>query len=231
MMRNATGQKGFTLIELIVVIAILGVLAAITVPTVTNYLGTSKARSFSAESDRIQAAVDAFVSSPDNTRFIGRRQFPLIGRDQTDQSLVNATSTANLTDDQNPFPATSSRVWNPLGGVQGVADLSAKWVDGDSNGVRDIDASSPDAWTTVSVTRGDITYFVDVRYYFVDFEALVTSNLIDAIPITASDDNKPENSTKSYTGSYSWYVDDGGTVQSLYSFLPSKSGFQEGVFP
>ena len=53
------GERGLTLVELIVVIAILGVLAAITTPLVTGYLGSSQERSYEADSELIQALVDA----------------------------------------------------------------------------------------------------------------------------------------------------------------------------
>lgn len=230
-------QRGFTLIELIVVIAILGVLAAIAVPSVANYLDQSKQRSYNSDKERIQAAVDAYYTAPDNTRFLGKRQYPLIGRGQTSQSALTAkTASVTYNDSGDPTApyvagvAETSATWNPVGGTQG-ADLSTKWSDANTDGVRTISNTSGDTFTSVTVTRGGVTYHTDPRYFFVDFEALVTAGLLDAIPQSASPDNKPTGSTTTYTGNYSWYVDNNGKVTSLYRELPSASGYRTGVFP
>ena len=127
-------------------------------------------------------------------------------------------------------PGTTTEYWNPLGGRQG-ADLSSVWTDGDSDGVRDIGGSSPDTWTTVSVTKGSITYYVDSRYYFIDFEQLVTDGFLEAVPESASADNKPEGSSTTYSGAYGWYLDDKEKVQAVYTFLPTTNGYENGVFP
>ena len=119
---------------------------------------------------------------------------------------------------------------NPVGGTEG-ADLSTSWTDEDSDGVRTRAAGSSDTWTTVSVTSGESTFYVDARYFFIDFEALVTDTHLDSIPETASEDNAPSGSVETYSGSYIWYVDDKGRVRSLLSSLPSTQGFEEGVFP
>ncbi|MGJ7044582.1 competence type IV pilus major pilin ComGC [Thermoanaerobacterium thermosulfurigenes] len=60
-------EKGFTLIELIVVIAILGILAAIAVPRVTTSLSNAKASANKASLKIIQDAVERYYVENNNT--------------------------------------------------------------------------------------------------------------------------------------------------------------------
>ena len=54
------GEKGFTLVEIIIVLAVMGVLAAVVVPNVSGFLGRGKERSWGADRDILQAAVDSY---------------------------------------------------------------------------------------------------------------------------------------------------------------------------
>jgi type IV pilus assembly protein PilA len=56
MMKRKNGQKGFTLVELIVVMAILAVLAAIAVPKYTSILSASKTKADNATAAQIISA-------------------------------------------------------------------------------------------------------------------------------------------------------------------------------
>jgi prepilin-type N-terminal cleavage/methylation domain-containing protein len=60
------GGKGFTLIEIIIVLAVLGVLAAVVVPNVAGFVTRGKDRSFEADRRLLQSAVDAWRTDVSN---------------------------------------------------------------------------------------------------------------------------------------------------------------------
>ncbi|MGP9545313.1 pilin [Psychrobacter sp. AOP7-B1-25] len=58
---NATTQKGFTLIELMIVIAIIGILAAIAIPQYQNYVAKSQVSRVMSETGAIKTAVETCI--------------------------------------------------------------------------------------------------------------------------------------------------------------------------
>lgn len=98
---NAQAQKGFTLIELMIVVAIIGILAAIAIPQYQNYIARSQINAAIAEINPLKTAAEdilmrgASMSNPSDLGFTG-----------CDSSGANCTtnlSTITLTD-----PGTSS---------------------------------------------------------------------------------------------------------------------------
>ena len=56
------GQKGFTLIEMIVVVGIIAVLAAVIVPNIGRFIGTGEDGAKSAEWESVQTAMNAMMA-------------------------------------------------------------------------------------------------------------------------------------------------------------------------
>ena len=63
MLKKLNSEQGFTLTELLIVVAILGILAAVVLPNFTGLLGSSKTNAGSAELAIIQTAVDAKLAN------------------------------------------------------------------------------------------------------------------------------------------------------------------------
>jgi type IV pilus assembly protein PilA len=55
------GEKGFTMIELLVAIALLGVLAAVAIPNLGKFIGQGKTESYAAELHNIQTGTMAML--------------------------------------------------------------------------------------------------------------------------------------------------------------------------
>ena len=76
-------QKGFTLVEMVTVVAVMGVIAAVAVPMVNNQLGKTREKSYAQDKAMIQTAVDSFFTAADNVRYLGQRQFHLLGNSKS----------------------------------------------------------------------------------------------------------------------------------------------------
>ena len=81
---NRRGERGFTLLEMLVVLAIMGLLAAIIAPQVLKYLGSSRTQSAKVQIQNIDASLQLFRLD------VGR--FPT--QDEGLNALVTAPPTA-----------------------------------------------------------------------------------------------------------------------------------------
>lgn len=66
LMKLLKKQGGVTIIEMLIVVAVIGILAAIAVPNLTGFLGTSKDQSWTSDKGSLQSAVDGYRSANSN---------------------------------------------------------------------------------------------------------------------------------------------------------------------
>ncbi len=63
MLRKLNSEQGFTLTELLIVVAILGILVAVVLPNFVGLLGNAKSNAGSSELNIVQTAVDAKLAA------------------------------------------------------------------------------------------------------------------------------------------------------------------------
>lgn len=128
---ETASESGVTLIELVVVIAIIGILIAITVPTIRGFLENARRQAHEADRRTIQVAVDAYYTSTNNDRHEGQRQYPIMGKhkEEPERGAIRALLCRTMTPTEITFDEyegdESAR--HPFRGTQGG---TPRWQEG-----------------------------------------------------------------------------------------------------
>ncbi len=110
MLKKVKNKKGFTLIELMIVVAIVGILAAIAIPAYLDYTVKAKLSEVTAAMDMLATAAEEYHAS------LGT--FPT--------STISTTTTPNIADTFGSFSTRyiSAILWNSSGGDTGNFDAT-----------------------------------------------------------------------------------------------------------
>lgn len=149
-MRNK--KKGFTLVELIVVIAIIGVLAAIIVPTTLHFVNQARDQAAVEELDRVASAFDSglteIVAEMSGTATISATNInDIVSRAGITADALENTITVTITDDNGTMVVTIKSDYSTESEytiTRRYAEFG-KYVGKDSNAITDYNIASTSA--------------------------------------------------------------------------------------
>ena len=128
-MMKKSNKKGFTLVELIVVIAIMAILAAVLVPTVTNKVKDANAASQATTAENIAKTISLYLAEEATPTVAGLKTY-LTGAGYTIEGTPTANKTITITANKTKYDLTCTPdAKDADGNVTTVGDTKIEFTD------------------------------------------------------------------------------------------------------